>query len=142
MKIFLRIVLISSVFFSIGVALDYKQTKLLELAKDEQIKILVKYDELNKLFKFRWTLFKNGGLVIHRSYDKVVSQNMLYTRHKNNFIKLRLKSRGATSYDVPTLLIKFKEFNYQTNKALIELFLYDRDGIISLEYLDKTEQRG
>ncbi len=139
MKIFLKIILILSVFFSMGIALDYKQTKRIELAKDEEKKILVNYDGFSKLFKFRWTLFKNGGLVIHRSYDNVISQNILYTRHKNNFIKLKLKSRGAGNYDVPNLLIKFKEFNYQTNKAVIELFLYDRDGIISLEYLDKKE---
>ncbi len=139
MKIFLKIILILSVFFSMGIALDYKQTKRIELAKDEEKKILVNYDGFSKLFKFRWTLFKNGGLVIHRSYDNVISQNILYTRHKNNFIKLKLKSRGAGNYDVPTFLIKFKEFNYQTNKAVIELFLYDRDGIISLEYLDKKE---
>ncbi len=136
MRVFLRIILILSVFFSMSIALDYKQTNRIVLEKDEEKKVLVNYDEFSKLFKFRWTLFKNGGLVIHRSYDKVISQNVLYTRYKNNFIKLRLKSSGANNYEAPYLLVKFKEFDYQTNKAVIELFLYDRDGIITLEYLD------
>ena len=137
MKIFLRIVLILSIFFSMSIALDYKQTKRIEIKKDEEIKILVNYTGFSKLFKFRWTLFKNGGLVIHRSYDKVISQNILYTRHKNNYIKQKLKSKGANNYEAPYFLIKFKEFDYEKNKAIIELFLYDRDGIINLEYLDK-----
>ncbi len=120
-----------------SIALDYKQTKRIEIKKDEEIKILVNYTGFSKLFKFRWTLFKNGGLVIHRSYDKVISQNILYTRHKNNYIKQKLKSKGANNYEAPYFLIKFKEFDYEKNKAIIELFLYDRDGIINLEYLDK-----
>lgn len=120
-----------------SIALDYKQTKRIEIKKDEEIKILVNYTGFSKLFEFRWTLFKNGGLVIHRSYDKVISQNILYTRHKNNYIKQKLKSKGANNYEAPYFLIKFKEFDYEKNKAIIELFLYDRDGIINLEYLDK-----
>ena len=139
MKIFLRIILVLSIFFSISNALDYKQTKRIVLKKDEEKKILVNYNNLTKLFKFRWTLFKNGGLVIHRSYDKVISQNILYTRYKNNFLKLELKTKGANYYDVPYILIKFKEFDYQINSAVMELFLYDSDGIISLNYLDKKE---
>lgn len=139
MKIFLRVILILSIFFSIGTALDYKQTKRMELKKDEEKKILVNYNGISKLFKFRWTLFVNDGLVIHKSYDRVVSQNILYTRDNNNFIKLRLKSSGATRYEPPYFLLKFKEFDYETNKAVLELFLYDRDGIIRLEYLDKTQ---
>jgi hypothetical protein len=47
---------------------DFVQVQSISLKKDEQKKILVKYGSINKLFKFRWTLFKNGGLVIHRSY--------------------------------------------------------------------------
>ena len=136
MKIFLRIVLALSMFFSTSIALDYKQTKYMVLKKDEEKKILVNYNNLTKLFKFRWTLFKNGGLVIHKSYDEVISQNILYTRYKNNFFKLELKTKGADYHNVPFILMKFKEFNFKTNRAVMELFLYDRSGIINLNYLD------
>ena len=139
MKIFLRIIFVLSIFFNISIALDFKQTKVIELKKDEEKKILVKYNNLTKLFKFRWTLFKNGGLIIHRSYDKVISQNVLYKRYKNNFFKLELKTKGADYYDVPFVLMKFKEFNYQSHTAIFELFLYDRVGDISLNYLDETQ---
>ena len=107
----------------------------ISLKKDEQKKILVKYDDITKLFKFRWTLYKNGGLVIHRSYDRIVAQNILYLRHKNQSFRLELKPRGANFYNVSYTLVKFKEFNYETNEAIFELFLSDRSMDISLKHL-------
>ena len=59
----------------------FRDKVIITIKKDEQKKILVKYDEITKLFKFRWTLYKNKGLVIHRSYDRVVAQNILYLEH-------------------------------------------------------------
>ena len=116
---------------------DFTEVKLISLKKDEQKKILVKYDRINKLFKFRWTLFKNGGLVIHRSYDKIISQNILYLRHKNQSFTLELKPRGADFYNVPYMLVKFKEFNHETNEAIFEMFLSDRDAQIELQNLEE-----
>jgi len=112
--------------------------KKIALKKDEQIKILVKYTSQEKLFKFRWTLYKNNGLVILKSYNHFVSQNILYTRHANASMRVELKPRGADFYNVPYLLIKFKKFDFIQNKAIFEFYLSDDRGQIKLKYLKKS----
>ena len=52
-------------FFALSIqANNYKYTETIELSKDEYKKFLVKYDETQKMFKFRWTLYTNGTLVV------------------------------------------------------------------------------
>ena len=109
----------------------------ISLKKDEQKKILVKYGSIEKIFKFRWTLYKNNGLVIFRSYDKIVAQNILYLRHKNQSFRIELKPRGYDFYNVPYILVKFKEFDYETATAKFGLYLSDDKMQISLENLNK-----
>jgi len=134
LQIFFLLALISSLSFGD----EYREKMIISLAKDEQKKILVKYEESSKLFKFSWTLYKNLGLVIHRSYDKVVAQNILHKESRNSFFRLELRSRGANSFNPPYLLVKFKEFDYETKKAIFELFLYDRDLEIKLVDLNNS----
>jgi len=136
LQIFLLLVLLPSLGFSN----DYRVNMTISLAKDEQKKILVKYEGNSKLFKFNWTLYKNQGLVVHRAYDKIVAQNILYQREKNRFFRLELKSRGANNFNPPYLLVKFKEFDYETKRAIFELFLYDRDLEIKLFDLNKSKE--
>ena len=93
----------------------------------------MKYDLYERLFKFRWTLYKNGGLVIHRSYDGIVAQNILYLRNKNQSFRLELKPRGADFYNVAYVLVKFKEFDSQKKEAKFELFLSDNKMQIELK---------
>ena len=124
------IFLISSAF-----ANDFKHIEEISLKKDEYKNILVKYDSNERLFRFRWTLYVNGGLVIHRSYDTIVSQNTLYLRHQNQSFRLELKTRGADAYNVPYALVKFKEFDAQKKEAKFELLLSDDKNQIFLEYL-------
>ena len=116
---------------------DFRDIHKISLKKDEQTKIFVKYDSKEKVFAFRWTLYKNGGLVIHRSYDKTVAQNILYLRHTNQSFRLELKPRGADYYNVPYFLVKFKDFNYEKNEANFELYLSDEKGQVMIEYLEK-----
>jgi hypothetical protein len=133
---FLVLIIISSTSY----ALDFKQTIIIKLKKDEQKKFLVKYENFVKLFEFRWTLYKNGGLVIHRSYDKVVAQNILYKRYKNNFFRLELKSRGQSKkFSTPYILVKFEEFDFKNDEAEFKMFLYDNIGNVSLK---EIKERG
>jgi len=137
LRILLRLFLVLNLFFSVAYTLDFKQTKIIKLKKDEQKKILVKYENFIKTFEFRWTLYKNGGLVILRSYDKIVSQNILYKRYKNNSFRLELKSRGKSKrYSVPYLLVKFEDFDYKTFEATFKILLYDDTGKVSLKDLN------
>ena len=134
LRIFLNLFLVLSMISSAAYTLDFKQTKIIKLKKDEQKKILVKYENFIKLFEFRWTLYKNGGLIINRSYDKIVAQNILYKRYKNNTFRLELKSPGVSKRSkAPYILVKFEEFDFKTNEAVFKLFLYDDIGNISLK---------
>ena len=135
MRLFLQVFLFLSLSFSVVFANDFRDIATITLKKDEQKKILVKYGEVSKLFKFSWTLYKNEGLIIHRSYDQIVAQNILYLRHKNQSFRLELKPRGAGYSIVPYLLVKFKEFNYEKREAVFELFLSDKSMKIELKHL-------
>ena len=110
----------------------------ISLKKDEQSRVIVKYDSKEKLFKFRWTLYKNGGLVIHRSYDRAVSQNILYLRNRNQSFRVELKPRGADFYNVPYILVKFKKFDYEKREAIFEIYLSDDKNQMILEYLKNS----
>jgi hypothetical protein len=124
--------------FGIIQANEYRDIVTIKLKKDEQKKILVKYGTSEKLFKFRWTLYVNGGLVVLRSYDRVVAQNVLYLRDRNRSFRLELKPKGADFYNVPYILVKFKEFDFETNEATFELFLSDKKSQIDLKYLQNS----
>lgn len=137
MKLFLQVILLVALTISATFANDFQYVKKISLKKDVQKKILVKYGAQKRLFKFRWTLYKNGGLVIHRAYDRIVSQNILYLRHQNQSFRCELKPRGADSYNVPYILVKFKEFDAKKREAKFELLLSDDNDQINLEYLKK-----
>jgi len=140
LKLFSRIFLALLVTGSAVFANDFTYVKEISLKKDEQKKILVKYDDRERLFKFRWTLYINGGLVIHRAYDKIVSQNILYLNGKNQSFKLELVTRGAAYYEVPYVLVKFKEFDAQKNEAKFQIFLHDKKNEIKWKFLKNTQR--
>lgn len=138
MKLFLQIFIILVLSYGAILGDEYRDVTTISLKKDEQKKILVKYGDITKLFKFNWTLYQNGGLVIHRSYDRIVSQNILYLREKNRTFRLELRPRGSSDFNPAYMLVKFKEFKYETNEAVFELFLFDKKTEISLKYLKNT----
>ncbi|WP_457750038.1 hypothetical protein [Sulfurimonas sp.] len=140
MRSILQLFLVAFLYNVTLFANDLQEVKKIALKKDEQKKILVKYDNKTRLFKFRWTLYINDGLVILRSYDKTVAQNILYLNHKNQSFRVELKTRGADFYNVPYILIKFKEFDAKKNIAVFVLYLSDNKDQISLEIV-KNKQK-
>ncbi|MDY0117739.1 MAG: hypothetical protein RBR59_09195 [Sulfurimonadaceae bacterium] len=108
----------------------------ISLKKDEYKKILVKYGRTEKLFKMRWTLYHNGGLVVLRSYDQIVAQNVLSLQHKNQSFRVELKPRGANILNVPYFLVKFKAFDFEKNEALFELYLSDKQMVVLINFLE------
>jgi len=122
-------------FSSVVFALDFRYTKDISLKKDEQMKILVKYGQYNKLFKFRWTLYKNEGVVILRSYDKIVAQNILYERKNSRSFKVTLKPSVGHSYIAPYFLVKFLKYDFEKDEALFAIMLRDEEYEIQLEEL-------
>ena len=135
MKRFLQFVAVLLFFNSAVYASNFAFSKEIALKKDEQKKILVKYAGIEKLFTFRWTLYINDGLVIHRRYDRIVAQNILYLNGKNQSVKVHLVTKGMRYYEAPYMLLKFKKFDVQKNKAVFQLFLYDKEKEITWRFL-------
>jgi len=135
LQVFTILLLFSSVTF----ANNFKEVFKISLKKDEQKKILVKYDNKERLFKFRWTLYKNDGLVTFHSYDKMVAQNILYLNHKNQSVRVILRNDGENFYTPPYFLLKFKEFNQKKSEAKFELYLYDKEMQIKLKFLKNNK---
>ena len=116
---------------------DLISSREIKLKKDQIQKIIVKYDDREKVFFFRWTLYKNNGLVLFRSYDKIVSQNILYLRKTSRSFRVVLKPKGLNYYNKPYLLVMFRDFDDETREAKFELFLSDDTKRIVLEYKEK-----
>ena len=129
-------VLLFVAFFSNVSANDFKEAVTIKLKKDEFKKILVLTGKGTKLFKFRWTLYTNGGLIILRSYDKIVAQNVLYAKNKRQSFKVELNTRGDKYFNIPYLMVKFVKFDYETREAEFTMFLSDVNSKVSLEYLE------
>lgn len=106
-----------------------------ELQKDEQKKILVKYADERRVFTMRWTLYINDVLTLLRSYNAHVAQNMLRLNGTNQSFRQPLLPRDGRGHNAAYLLVKFKEFDFQKNKAKFTLFLYNNETDIILEEL-------
>ena len=126
-----------SLSFSSTFGAELIKSKEIKLKKDQEQKIIVKYDGRKKVLTFRWTLYKNNGLVLFRSYDKIVAQNILYLRKTSRSFRLELKPSGQNFYDKPYVLVMFKDFDPETREAKFELFLSDDTKKIVLDYGEK-----
>ena len=135
MRLFLQKLLLLTLFLSVLGADDFREVIKISLKKDEQKKFLVKYGSSERLFTFRWTLYHNGGLVLFRSYDKKVAQNILYLNHQNQSFRVEFKTRGGEGYYVPYVLVKFKEFDFEKHEAHFDLLISDQKMEISFREL-------
>ena len=134
MKLILQVFILSALLLTSSFASEFTQVKEITLKKDVEKTILVRYDDKEKVLTFRWTLYKNGGLIVFRSYDTIVAQNILYLRHENQSFRVIVKPSGVNFYDKPFVLIRFKKFNDDTREATFELFLSDDSKDIKLDY--------
>lgn len=121
-------------------AIEYKKKIEVALKKDEKKVYIVKYDNKTKYFDFRWTLYKNGGLVIHRRYDHFVAQHMLYKRDKAQSFRVELLSRAEPYYDRPYLLVQFRDFKSDEKKAIFDIYLVDNQERIYFEELKESKE--
>ncbi len=133
----MRFILFLSLYSSLLFATNLLKLKEYRLTKDKSVEILVKYGSFQKLLSFRWTLYKNDGLVVFSSYDRIVSQHMLYLNHKNQSFRIQLKSRASSNRVAPYLLVKFDTFDFKKKQAVISLWIADRKKEILLKSLTK-----
>lgn len=95
--------------------------KNLSLEKEQVYKVNFLVGEVQKELAFRWTLFKNEGLVIHLNYDKFNHQIILYTDYQRNAYKIPLGVGDNSPKNKPYLLLFFKSF--ADKKAHINLYI-------------------
>jgi len=137
---FLHLFVLLFVLKGVVFATDFREMFKISLQKDEPKKILVKYGhDKERLYTFRWTLYKNDGLVLFYSYDGVVYQNILYLNHKNQSFKTVLRHDGKYHYHLPYLLLVFKDFDRKKKEAKFELYLYDKAHEIRLKLLKNKQ---
>jgi len=140
MKNFLEICIILALFLSSAYANQFADMKKISLKKDEQTKIFVKYANYKRVFKFRWTLYKNEGLVMFSSYDKEVAQHILYLNNTNQSFKILLKPKGMDFYSTPYFLVLFKDFDFKKHKANFEVYLSDKKHQLEIRYPKREEK--
>ena len=136
---FRTLFLVFLLFGSYSSADEWKPSKSVSLKKDEVESILVKSGALERLFDFRWTLFKNDSIVILRSYDGFVAQNILSLKRKNRSFRVELLPRGLGYMAVPYLMVTFESFDFKKNEALFNIYLSDDDEKVLLQYLREIE---
>jgi hypothetical protein len=137
MKKFLGIFIIIALSFSSASANQFADMKKISLKKDEHTNIFVKYAKYKRLFKFRWTLYKNEGLVMFSSYNKEVKQHILYLNNTNQSFKVLLKPKGSDFYENPYFLVFFKDFNFEKHEANFEVYLSDKKHQLEIKYQKK-----
>lgn len=95
--------------------------KSLELEKEQVYKADISVGNVQKILEFRWTLFKNKGLVLHIRYDKFNHQVVLYEDYQRNAYKIPLGRGNSEQKDEPHLVIYFK--NFSDKKAHLKLYI-------------------
>ncbi|WP_201353013.1 hypothetical protein [Hydrogenimonas urashimensis] len=95
------------------------------LKKDQVQHVRIDANEKSHRLAFRWTLYKNGGLVMHVDYDGHRFQPLLYTGYKRNAFRIDLFSRpnDATpmQLETPFALLIFTAFDPRKREAHIDM---------------------
>jgi hypothetical protein len=100
------------------------------LKKDYPVIYKIKYNQRVYILKFRWTLYKNDGLVMHYVYQNIPYQNVLYkTPQLNGYKKYIANSDFVYS---PYFIIYFKDFKNGIAKMQFLIHNPKRDIKISI----------
>lgn len=118
----------------------FRHMKEVRLKKDVPEKILVKGEDAEHLLAFRWTLYENGDLVMHRSYDGFRTQHVLRLNHQNQSLRVAIDSRGVDPRAFTYIVIKFKAFDPARREAVFDLLLKDDAEKVELKYLKRVQE--
>ncbi|RDU62617.1 hypothetical protein [Helicobacter sp. MIT 14-3879] len=91
------------------------------LKKDEIKSIDFFVENTKKTLSFRWTLYKDRGLVIHLNYDRNPHQFILYKENLNSY-KINLSSIAKTQN--PYFIIYFIDYNNDKKEAKFRYYLF------------------
>lgn len=104
-----------------GAIPQWSWEKSLELKKEQVYSANFDLGNVQKKLEFRWTLFKNQGLVLHIRYDKFNHQIVLYQDYQRSAFRIPLARGDNTLKDDPQLLLYFKDF--ADKKAHLKLYI-------------------
>lgn len=135
-----RLLLLAAVLGSSLLHAGFRQIQELRLKKDEVEKIMVVREASEHLLTWRWTLYQNGGLVVHRSYDGFNAQHVLKLNHVNQSVRIDIDTRGKRPKAFSYVVIKFKSFDFATGEALFDLMLSDEAERVRLDFLNAGAQ--
>jgi hypothetical protein len=144
-KIFLGLVFFIS--FSFG-NVNWFFEKKLNLVKDQAYVIKLFKNGVRKVFFFRWTLMKDGGLVCNVKYDKFNHHFILYDRYMNDTFKLKLYAKHPKEGQSPYMWIKFDKYHLVedlTNKktagsADLSFFVYSELQNFEIQNVESLDQ--
>ncbi|MGP1449901.1 MAG: hypothetical protein ACTTJS_02080 [Wolinella sp.] len=121
----MRFFVLTLLFCSLILANDWKFQGEVELGKDEVYKIALKQKDYIREIFFRWTLYKNEGLVMHLKYDGFVHQFILYNDYERDSFRLPLFAPEPRVYSYPYLWLVFKDFRRDTKIAKLKFYIHD-----------------
>lgn len=104
------------------------------ILKKDEVKIINLFVENSrKILAFRWTLYKDRGLVMHLTYDRNPHQFHLYKEsHALNAFKLPLTHTRSTKAQNPHILIYFIDFDDYKKEAKFRYYLHKYDAQIEI----------
>jgi len=116
-------------FFAVSLtATDWEYTYTFRLKKDETARIEVHKNlqnpsSLSGVMEFRWTLYKNEGLVLLVKYEGFPRQYVLYRKNDRDFIKISLSKKPPKEWLESYLLMKFEDFDEKSYTAVLGVFI-------------------
>ena len=99
------------------------------LKKDYPAIYTIFYNNQTYILKFRWTLYKNDGLVMLYNYQNHPFHNVLYKNYQLNSYKIKINSED--SINSPYLMLYFRDF--KDNVARFEILIYNPEKNIEIK---------
>lgn len=119
-----------------SVLLNVLNAELIEefILKKDEVKIINLFVERDyKTLAFRWTLYKDRGLVMHLNYDRKPHQFQLYKESTAlNAFKIPLTHTRSTKTQNPHIIIYFVDFNDDKKEAKFRYYLNKYDTQIEI----------
>ncbi|WP_104696306.1 hypothetical protein [Helicobacter salomonis] len=111
-----------------GIAMAKSLDEILELKKDQVYKGELQLGKFKKTLSLRWTLFKDGGLVVHLKCNDFPYQFILYPDFQRDTFRLDLfkevvQSHTSESVDPtpPYFALTFKKFDSAQDRASLRV---------------------
>jgi hypothetical protein len=99
------------------------------LKKDYPAIYKIFYNNKVYILKFRWTLFKNRGLVMLYNYENHPFQNILYKNYQLNGYRIYITKNDELND--PYLMLYFK--NFKDNVAEFNILIYNPEQNIRIK---------